>query len=328
MKLKLLPIFLLTALTSFAQGTGEVIITEIYNRPLKPSQEQLDAALPNNPPGADTSPNEGHTEWFEVYNTTDNPVVMDGWTLTDASSSSNESTIGSFTLAPKSYAVFAGFNIPEAQGGVEFDYFYDYRKPSFNNESSYADADDDACPDGVVIRKADGTLVDEVRYDYGYGEYIGNPSSNASCSSAEAAIGIPAMGSSSRVSFMLVVDPAVMNASANDLASNWVFSTSEYDSEGGQVGTPGMVNDGSTSIDQEVLENSIRVFPNPVKDVIYIESNIQDEMRVELFDLIGQRISNITMNNNQIDVSNFQTGMYLLKINVDGASVVRKIIIQ
>ena len=132
-------------------GTGEVIITEYYNRPQKPTQEQLDAALPNNPAGADTSPNEGHTEWFEVYNTTDSPVVMDGWTLTDASSSSNFSVIGSFTLAANSYAVFSGFNIPEAQGGLVFDYFYDYKKPSFNNESSYADPGDTSCPDLSLI---------------------------------------------------------------------------------------------------------------------------------------------------------------------------------
>jgi len=103
-------------------GTGEVIITEIHNRPLKPNQEQLDAALPNNPAGADTSPNEGHTEWFEVYNTTSSPVVMDGWIIQDGSNSST-SIIGSYTLAPNAYAVFSGFNIPDAQGGVVFDYF-------------------------------------------------------------------------------------------------------------------------------------------------------------------------------------------------------------
>ena len=100
----------------YSQGTGEVIITEIHNRPSKPTQAQLDAALPNNPPGADLTPDEGHVEWFEVLNTTNAPVVMDGWTLTDASSTSRVSTIGSFTIAANSYAVFSGFNIPAAQG--------------------------------------------------------------------------------------------------------------------------------------------------------------------------------------------------------------------
>ena len=244
MRTKFLLLLLLITTGVFAQGTGEVIITEIYNRPLKPSQEQLDAALPNNPAGADDTPNEGHTEWFEIYNTTSAPVVMDGWTLTDGSSTSNVSTIGSFTIQPGEYAVFSGFNIPAAQGGVVFDYFYDYKKPSFNNESSYADPGDTACPDGVTIHKADGTLVDEVKYDYGYGWYIGNPDSGG-CMDATAAVGVPPAGSSSKVSFMLNVDLAVMNSADNDLAANWSFSEITYDAAGSQIGTPGLANDGS-----------------------------------------------------------------------------------
>lgn len=236
--------FMLTQSNVFT-GTGEVIITEYHNRPLKPTQEQLDAALPNNPAGADLTPNEGHTEWFEIYNTTDSPIVMDGWTLTDASSSSNISTISSFTIEANSYAVFSGFNMPDAQGGVVFNYFYDYKKPSFNNESSYADAGDTSCPDGVIIQKADGTLVDEVRYDYGYGEYLGNPSAGASCRDNAAAIGFPSAGSSSKTSFMLNVNPSVMNATDNDLAANWSYSTIVYDEAGNQIGTPGLANNQS-----------------------------------------------------------------------------------
>lgn len=230
-----------------SEGTGEVIITEYFNRPLKPSQTQLNAALPNNPPGADTTPNEGHMEWFEVYNTTGSAVVMDGWTLTDASSSSNVSTISNFTLPAYSYAVFSGFDIPDAQGGISFDYFYDYKKPSFNNESSYEDPGDTSCPDGVIIEKADGTLVDQVKYDYGYGEYIGNAGSSNSCSFNTAAIGLPAMGSPYKVSFMLNVDSAIMNAADNDLAANWSFSSLVYDAAGGQKGTPGAQNDKAVS---------------------------------------------------------------------------------
>ncbi|MEM6725171.1 MAG: lamin tail domain-containing protein, partial [Bacteroidota bacterium] len=245
-------------------GSGEVIITEYHNRPLKPTEEQLAAALPNNPAGADTEPNEGHTEWFEVYNTTNDPVDMDGWTLTDGSSSSNVTTISNFTIPPLSYAVFSGFNIPEAQGGIVFDYFYDYKKPSFNNESSYADAGDDACPDGVIIQKADGSLVDRVLYDYGYGEYLNNMDS-PNCMDNDSAIGIPAQGSSSKISFMLKVDPAVMNAMDNDQADNWEFSTNVYDIDGNQLGTPGLPNDAmTTSVIDPSLNDAIQIFPNPV----------------------------------------------------------------
>jgi len=158
MRLYLIFALLLCSTLSFAQGTcgSGVIITEIHNRPAKPDQATLDAAFADPALGnvdGDTSPNEGHTEWFEIYNTTGSPIVMDGWTIQDASSSSGTSVIGTFTIAPYSYAVFAGFNIPAAQGGVVFDYFYDYKKPSFNNESTYTTSSSvlNNCPDGVRI---------------------------------------------------------------------------------------------------------------------------------------------------------------------------------
>ncbi len=309
-------------------GTGEVIITEIHNRPLKPSEEQLAAALPNNPAGADDTPNEGHTEWFEVYNTTDAAVVMDGWIITDASGSGS-STIGEFTIEANSYAVFAGFDIPAAQGGVQFDYFYDYKTPSFNNESSYADAGDSACPDGVVITKADGSIVDAVRYDYGYGEYIANEDS-PECMNNAAAIGLPAAGSSSKVSFMLNVDPAVMNSLDNNSPANWSFSTYVYDTEGSQVGTPGLVNDfsGSTSTEDEFLAANVNIFPNPAQTFINIVSNLEGEINAELFDLVGRKITTASSNNRSINVAQLPVGVYLVKLTMDGSSTVKKITIQ
>ena len=307
-------------------GSGEVIITEIHNRPLKPSDEQLAAALPNNPAGADDTPNEGHTEWFEVYNTTDAAVVMDGWIITDASGSGS-STIGEFTIEANSYAVFAGFDIPAAQGDVEFDYFYDYRKPSFNNESSYADEGDTACPDGVMIAKADGSLVDAVRYDYGYGEYIGNIDSE-NCMDNTSAVGIPAAGSSSKVSFMLNVDPAVMNSADNNLPANWTFSTYVYDVAGNQVGTPGLVNDFTNSTEDEFLAASVNLFPNPAQTFINIVSDLEGEISAELYDLVGKKITATSNNSRSINVSQLPVGVYLVKLTMEGSSTVKKITIQ
>ena len=308
------------------EGTGEVIVTEIYNRPLKPSEEQLAAALPNNPAGADDTPNEGHTEWFEIYNTTDAAVVMDGWVITDASGSGS-STIGEFTIEANSYAVFSGFNIPAAQGGIEFDYFYDYKKPSFNNESSYADEGDTACPDGVIITKADGTLVDDVRYDYGYGEYIGNPDAGT-CIDNTSAVGLPAAGSSSKVSFMLNVDPAVMNAADNNLPSNWTFSTYVYDTEGNQVGTPGLVNDFFISTEDEILGASVTLFPNPAQTFINIVSDLEGEIEAELYDLVGRKVTTTSSNSRSINIADLPVGVYLVKLTMDGNSTVKKITIQ
>ena len=303
-------------------GSGEVIITEYYNRPLKPTEEQLAAALPNNPSGSDATPNEGHTEWFEVYNTTNEDIDMEGWIIQDASSMSNFTLISDFVLEANSYAVFSGFNIPEAHGGVEFDYFYDYKKPSFNNESSYADEGDTACPDGVVLSNADVELVDQVLYDYGYGNYIGNEDAG-NCRENSSAIGLPNANSSSKVSFALRPDPAVMNAASNDNPANWSFSATVYDEVGGQVGTPGEPNILVTSVDESVLATQFSIYPNPTGDVLNIGTSVKGKFSHQVYDLRGNLMSKASSSNN-IDVSQMASGLYLIKISYEGESIVKK----
>lgn len=330
MRTRLLFAFLLFSALSFGQGTGEVIITEIYNRPQKPTQEQLDAAIAAGQITSDSSPNEGHTEWFEIYNTTDAPVVMDGWTLTDASSSSHVTTIGSFTIGAHEYAALAGFQIPDAQGGVVFDYIYDYKSPSFNNESTYSGGSTSNCPDGVIIAKADGTLVDQVLYDYGYGSYIVDGVSNCSRNTTNVPFGIPEQGGSSRVSFMLKDDQAAMTAAGNDLAENWVWSTLVYDEDNNQKGTPGAPNNTSVlainSLDNAM---SYSIYPNPVKDFIMVKANNFKVTGIDIFSLEGKKVlSQKGLLNNGINVSNLKKGVYLINIRSDENHVTRKIVIE
>ena len=311
---------------SFAQQTGEVIITEIYNRPQKPTQTELDTALalPENAGfTGDITPNEGHTEWFELYNTTSAPVVMDGWIIQDESSSSNQTVIGSFTIPANSYASFTGFYIPEAQGGLIFDYYYDYKKPSFNNESSYADVGDSACPDGVILYKADGTtVVDSVEYDYGW-----NVSSCAEA--ADTDHDFPGQNGSSRVSFQL--DANYLTATDNDNALYWTYSTNVYETHlSDQKGTPGTANDfdPALSVDNSFV-NQFKIYPNPASDFIQIESNNLQISSVGIYSVLGKEvISQKTLTNNRVDVSNLSNGIYFMKINAEGGSVTKKVVIE
>ncbi len=352
-RLLLLTMMLFTITLSYSQGTGEVIITEIHNRPQKPSPAQMvfDALASQPAYWTDNGSNvgnqvdndqgdEGHAEWFEVYNTTASPVVMDNWTLTDASSSSNVTTISSFTIQSGEYAIFTGYHIPEAHGLLSTDtfgdYIYDYKKPSFNNESSYADADDKACPDGIIIKKADGTLVDEVRYDYGYGEYIGNPESSASCSGNAAPIGfpVPVTGSPSRISFQL--DNNYLNATDNDNPLYWTFTddsvaANEYDTTNSQFGTPGTANSSNptlSNVDFSLADFSI--YPNPANSILNFQTgNLFEISSVEIFDLLGKRIMKSELQNNRLNVSELSKGMYLFIADTNsGKQITKKVIIN
>jgi len=65
----------------------------------------------------------------------------------------------------------------------------------------------------------------------------------------------------------------------------------------------------------EFETKDISIFPNPATNSITIK-NIQKEYTVEVFNLIGQKVmdSNISPNNNKIDVSNISNGAYILKL--------------
>ncbi|MEP5339311.1 MAG: T9SS type A sorting domain-containing protein [Algibacter sp.] len=349
MKTKLLFIctLLFSSLMSYGQfgmsasdfGTGEIVITEIHNRPDKPTDAEVLAVQSSQPSywtagdafDADQVDNsegdEDHVEWFEVYNTTGSAVVMDGWVLEDQSGSGS-TTIGTFTLGAGEYAVFSGFDIPAAQGGVQFDYFYDYEELSFNNESSYDGATDSSCPDGVAIYKADGTtLVDEVKYDYGFSYYIAN-STSSRCNTATGAWGIPTAGSSSRKSFQL--DAGFYDSEDNNNPVYWTYSTNEYDTDNAQFGTPGTVNNADSALSVgEVLSSSFKIYPNPAQDYIQIESSDVQVSSVEMYNLVGKKlISETNLVDSKLNISSLSTGVYLLKVNAEGRSLNKRIVVE
>ncbi|MFB9057947.1 T9SS type A sorting domain-containing protein [Mariniflexile ostreae] len=336
MKTKLLFTFLLTYAMAFAQGTGEVIITEFYNRPPKPSQEQIDTVkgLPQNAGsvGNTNSPDEGHGEWLEIYNTTTAPVVMDGWKLVDGSNNA-EVIIESFTLEAGAYAIFAGYYIPELHGGIEPDYIYPFKKISLNNETTYSGGSETNCPDGVIIYNAADELVDQVLYDYGYGSYIYDDglgdgvTSHCSNNPSATPFGFPGQSGSSKTSFMLKVG-APLTAAANDDPANWEYSTLTYD--GSQKGTPGKANDQDATLSvTSFLASKLSVYPNPANDYITILSADVKISSAEIFSLLGQKVLSQNMSkNNRIDVSHLSKGIYMLKISSDAGSLTKKIIIE
>ncbi|MBN2682264.1 MAG: T9SS type A sorting domain-containing protein [Bacteroidales bacterium] len=59
--------------------------------------------------------------------------------------------------------------------------------------------------------------------------------------------------------------------------------------------------------------NSITLFPNPAKNTLFLENIQGEEMTIEITNSIGQTF-NSTLINNQIDISFFVSGVYLVKI--------------
>ena len=75
--------------------------------------------------------------------------------------------------------------------------------------------------------------------------------------------------------------------------------------------------------------SNFNVYPNPARDLVNIVSVNQQISSVQVFDLLGKEVlSDSQLNNNQINVSSLSQGVYMLKLNTDDNSVLKKLIIE
>lgn len=61
------------------------------------------------------------------------------------------------------------------------------------------------------------------------------------------------------------------------------------------------------------LENTIKIYPNPVQNFIFINSN-SSISKIEIYDLTGRIILSKITSDDRIDISNFKSGNYILKV--------------
>ena len=70
---------------------------------------------------------------------------------------------------------------------------------------------------------------------------------------------------------------------------------------------------------KNINQNKVRIYPNPAKDLICIDGT--SVSNASIYALSGQLLKTVYVNNNQIDISSFITGMYLLKAKDNNGNV-------
>lgn len=83
-------------------------------------------------------------------------------------------------------------------------------------------------------------------------------------------------------------------------------------------------------VNMSTKENNIEglnIFPNPANDVLNITSNSTADKNVQLFDLTGKKVLDVTTVS-QVNVSTLKAGIYVAKINEAGKIATRKVIIK
>ncbi len=77
----------------------------------------------------------------------------------------------------------------------------------------------------------------------------------------------------------------------------------------------------------EELASAFNVYPNPVSDKLYIETEVEIE-EVSIFDIYGRRqeLSAVSCQQSAIDVSNLNSGVYFVKIVTENGETVKRFV--
>jgi len=79
-----------------------------------------------------------------------------------------------------------------------------------------------------------------------------------------------------------------------------------------------------------LVDNNIDVYPNPSKDIVYIKNNSNNNLNIDVLDITGSFIKTVTISNgqNRIDVSDLQSGIYLLKYLKESQIYTKKLVVK
>ena len=87
---------------------------------------------------------------------------------------------------------------------------------------------------------------------------------------------------------------------------------------------------GATGINETANTGGVKLFPNPAESVLAIQVKKYDNATVRIFDITGNEIYNAALNemNTTVDVSNYASGLYLVKVQGQDFSYSEKLTVK
>ena len=244
-----------------------------------------------------SSVSDSYGEWFEITNTTDTIISLDGWTIKDNGSDMHLIQIENQDVAidPGQFFVFARSGNLSSNGGVVSDYVY--------SGFSLSNTEDE-----MILVDSEGAVVDEVQYDSEW-----NFSSGVSKEIHEVDLD--------------------NNLVENWFVSTISYGSGDYGTPGysfeGSLGSEYQL----TTPDQFIVHS---LFPNPFNSftTIRIFSDKRQTVVIQTFDLFGrelERKNNISIQPGftelQWEGKDYPSSIYFLKISSSSSFYYKKLIL-
>ena len=82
------------------------------------------------------------------------------------------------------------------------------------------------------------------------------------------------------------------------------------------------------SVDDSYLSSQVKIYPNPASDLIYINlGEFQHDLtNINIFNVMGQQIKAVRMENNEVDISRLTNGLYFIELEIGYNRTIIKII--
>ena len=92
-----------------------------------------------------------------------------------------------------------------------------------------------------------------------------------------------------------------------------------------QVGSDDKDESGVVVLDNFILNDAIKMYPNPVQNFLTIKSSLPIT-DVQVYSLLGEPVKHIRGNYSRIDLRELNSGIYMIKIHSDQFSVTKKLV--
>jgi hypothetical protein len=91
--------------------------------------------------------------------------------------------------------------------------------------------------------------------------------------------------------------------------------------------TEALITNTLSVADNTLVENSVKLYPNPVQETLYIKqiNNVQVSA-IQIMDLSGREVLTVKGNQNVINLSSLHSGLYLVKMTTSEGNLTKKII--
>ena len=85
----------------------------------------------------------------------------------------------------------------------------------------------------------------------------------------------------------------------------------------------------NSKLQEAAVIEGLSLYPNPVTSgKVYITSKNDLDKEIIIFDVLGKKVIQTTMNSKELNISNLSPGVYIIKISEAEATATRKLIVK